>query len=950
MASLVPGYEYDIFISYRQKDNKYDGWVTEFVDNLKRELESMFKDEVSVYFDINPHDGLLETYDVNASLKKKLKCLIFIPIISRTYCDPRSFAWDHEFKAFIEQASQDEFGFKVTLPNRNVANRLLPVRINDLDSTDIGLLESLLGGVFRGIDFIYKEQGVNRPLRSNEENPHDNLNHTIYRNQINKVALAIKDIIESLRSFTVLSSEEKKEADFKVENKKPEVSFEKPGPSDKFNNEKTKLPDANSQDNKKKAQGFFISRGILVSAILLTVIIIAALVYFLNSRSKIRWARETAIPEIFKLTNESNYLAAFDLAVKAEKYIPDDPEMKKVWSYISNRISIRSEPSGAKIFRRDYDGNDTSWIYVGTTPIDTIHFPFSFSRVKVEKEGFQTVYDATNSTLLNIRNYLLDSIGKLPENMVHIPSVKISFRIPDQEKTTSAEISDFLIDKYEVTNKQFKEFVDKGGYQNKTFWKHPFIRNGRTLGWEDAMALLVDKSGRNGPSTWEGGDYLKGEDNYPVGGISWYEAAAYAEFAGKSLPTYYHWRRAADLDYRLILPRMILTGDGVWGISFVILKSNFSAKNPAMVGSFSGMTGYGTCDMAGNVREWVFNESTPGGQKFVLGGGWSDPTYMAPESYYQPPFDRSPINGFRCVKYLHSDENIRILQTPIEKVKLRDYLHEKPVSDQQFEIFRRMYIYDRSALNPVIESEDNSEVYWTKQKITYNAAYGGERIIAYLFLPKSFSPPFQTVVYFPGSSTLNMLSSKSLLGMMNIDFMIKNGRAVLYPVFKGTYERQFELSGTTNMYIADREHTIQWFKDLARSVDYLETRPDIDTSRIAYFGFSWGGRLGPIMTVLENRIKVSVLYVAGLRYTGPYPEIDPFNYVNRVQIPTLMLNGKYDADFPYETSQKPLYELLGTPKENKHQFLYESGHFVPRNELIKETLDWLDKYLGEVKH
>src|SRR5664280_662244 len=102
MASIIPGYEYDIFISYRQKDNKYDGWVTEFVDHLKRELEATFKEEISVYFDINPHDGLLETHDVDASLKDKLKCLIFVPIISRTYCDPKSFAWEHEFKAFVE--------------------------------------------------------------------------------------------------------------------------------------------------------------------------------------------------------------------------------------------------------------------------------------------------------------------------------------------------------------------------------------------------------------------------------------------------------------------------------------------------------------------------------------------------------------------------------------------------------------------------------------------------------------------------------------------------------------------------------------------------------------------------------------------------------------------------------------------------------------------------------
>jgi TolB-like protein/Tfp pilus assembly protein PilF len=198
MASLIPGFEYDIFISYRQKDNKHDGWVTEFVDQLKGELESTFKEEVSVYFDINPHDGLLETHEVGDSLKEKLKCLVFIPIISRTYCDPKSFAWEHEFKAFVEQASQDQFGLKIKIPNGNVASRVLPVRIYDLDPADIKLCESVLGGVLRGVEFIYKSAGVNRPLRSKEENPQENLNHTIYRDQINKVGNAIKEIIGAI--------------------------------------------------------------------------------------------------------------------------------------------------------------------------------------------------------------------------------------------------------------------------------------------------------------------------------------------------------------------------------------------------------------------------------------------------------------------------------------------------------------------------------------------------------------------------------------------------------------------------------------------------------------------------------------------------------------------------------------------------------------------------------
>ncbi len=219
MASLIKGYNYDIFISYRQKDNKGDRWVSEFVDALKDELESTFKEEISIYFDINPHDGLLDTYDVDASLKEKLKCLVFIPIISRTYCDQKSFAWVHEFKAFIEQASKDQFGLKVKLPNGNVASRVLPIRIHDLDTTDNKLCESILGSVLRGIEFIYKEPGVNKPLTSDDDEK-KNLNKTKYRIQVNKVANAIKEIISGLKKEPIESVSERNEVQF-VEDKPP---------------------------------------------------------------------------------------------------------------------------------------------------------------------------------------------------------------------------------------------------------------------------------------------------------------------------------------------------------------------------------------------------------------------------------------------------------------------------------------------------------------------------------------------------------------------------------------------------------------------------------------------------------------------------------------------------------------------------------------------------------
>jgi dienelactone hydrolase len=140
-----------------------------------------------------------------------------------------------------------------------------------------------------------------------------------------------------------------------------------------------------------------------------------------------------------------------------------------------------------------------------------------------------------------------------------------------------------------------------------------------------------------------------------------------------------------------------------------------------------------------------------------------------------------------------------------------------------------------------------------------------------------------------------------------------------------------------------------WSKDLGRSIDYLETRDDIDVDNLAYFGYSWGGAMGGIMPAVETRIKASVLLVAGLTFQRSLPEVEPVNFLPRIKIPVLMLNGKYDFFFPYETSQLPFYTLLGTPKENKEIFVYEGGHTVPATQIAKETLAWLDKYLGPMR-
>jgi TolB-like protein len=201
MPSRMPGYEYDIFISYRQKDNKYDGWVTDFVKNLKGELEATLKDNVSIYFDENPEDGILESHLVDQTIFLKIKSLIFIPILSQTYCDPESFAWRNELQPFLRMAAVDRFGRDLRVKNGNIASRVLFVRIHELDHSDQLSIEKETGTSLRSIDFIYKAPGVNRPLRSNEEIIGNTSSSISYRDQINKVANAVKELITQMIHF-----------------------------------------------------------------------------------------------------------------------------------------------------------------------------------------------------------------------------------------------------------------------------------------------------------------------------------------------------------------------------------------------------------------------------------------------------------------------------------------------------------------------------------------------------------------------------------------------------------------------------------------------------------------------------------------------------------------------------------------------------------------------------
>jgi eukaryotic-like serine/threonine-protein kinase len=673
------------------------------------------------------------------------------------------------------------------------------------------------------------------------------------------------------------------------------------------------------------------------SVIIPALVVILAAFYLgyqrVEHNRKTAWARDVALPEISRLTENGEALAAFTLAAEAEKYMPKDSKALATLRPLFARVAtITSNPPGATVWWKDYTAKDSEWTSLGQTPIAGMSVPAVFSSVRLEKNGYQPLLRAT--PLTQDLSVTLEKAGSLPKDMLRVPESVFRLALPGLDHLKEQPIGAFLIDKYEVTNRAYKNFVDAGGYSDKRYWKHPFVADGRTLSWEDALERFKDRTGRTGPARWEAGDYPEGQDDYPVSGVSWYEAAAYAEYVGKSLPTIYHWYTAA----------------GMASSAYIVPLSNLGgAASPSAVGTFRGLGPFGTYDMAGNVREWCRNSSGQG-QRFILGGGWNDPVYaFDSDAYTQPPFDRSASNGFRCAKSLGPPQDEAVAARTIG-LSFRDLFKEKPSSDQEFDVFLRQYAYDNTPLNVRVIASDTSAERWTTEKITFDASYGNERVIAYLFLPKHVAPPYQVVFYWPGDSGLQLRSSDSVQISRMFDFVIKSGRAVLVPVFKSMFERGDGLESTvpneTNGY---KEHVVMWVKDVRRSVDYLQARPDMDTSKLAFFGHSWGGRMSGVALAVDHRFKAAVLYVAGFRFPRSMPEVDPFNFVPRVRIPVLMLNGRYDHYFPVETAQKPMFMLLGTPPENKKWIVYDGGHFVPRDQLIKESLLWLDRYLGAVK-
>jgi len=664
---------------------------------------------------------------------------------------------------------------------------------------------------------------------------------------------------------------------------------------------------------------------IAVPLALLVLLLIVASAWLYRRSEKRQWAREQAIPEINRLINEKKPLAAFLVLRKAEGYLPDDPQLAQTAKTSTIFSSVKSTPAGARVEIQDYLAPASDWFTLGITPLEHERIPKGYYRWRVSKLGAGEFISAPY-TDDSMEFALQPAPGTLP-GMVPVPADQFGELI-DFTGWLKYDLPAFDIDKFEVTSLQYQEFVDQGGYRKPEYWHEKFVRDGRPIPWEQAMDSFRDPTGRPGPSTWEGGHFSGGQGDYPVSGISWYEAAAYAAFAGKSLPALAQWYEAAPGDLS----------------PYSINQSNFNGRGLMPVGSSQAVGPFGTYDMSGNVREWCWN-SVDGDQRLILGGAWRSQTYQAYNPEALPPWDRSALNGFRCVR--NRGEPPAAVTAPVVR-QVRDFSKAKPVSGDVFQAYRAMYAYEKTPLNTKTEGVVENTADWTKESVTIDAAYGDERLPIYLFLPKNVQPPYQTVLFFPNAVVNTMPTSKELGNIRFIDYVIKSGRALAYPVYEGTYERSW-FGGFH--YPRGSDIVIQRSKDVGRSLDYLETRPEIDKSKLAYLGVSQGAAEGVIYTALEDRFKTVIFLDGGFFLNTPSPATDQVNFAPRMKKPVLMINGRYDFTFSPDRAQIPFFRMLGTPESEKRRVVFDTPHNVSQDHeaLLREVLAWLDKYLGRVR-
>ena len=652
------------------------------------------------------------------------------------------------------------------------------------------------------------------------------------------------------------------------------------------------------------------------------------------------WVNNFMLPQVKNFLEKDDNVAAWLTASRINSFAPFFSTMSEDNDNISALVNLQIQQDGVNVSWKAY-GEENEWRFLGKSPLPSIRLPRGILQFKLDKEGYETTFFSSSNPSLKLNNFPIDMgwnvdpinlqvEGSIPKGMIYIPGGNFVPALTGSG-VDQVYLHPFYIDKFEVTNKEFKEFVDAGGYKNPQYWvEMDFIRDGVSLTLEEAQELMTDTTGMMGPAGWEVGTYIQGTEEKPVTGVSWYEALAYARYKGNILPPMFHWAKAAFPPDEIISP-----------ISPKLLKnSNFSKEDISVVGQGEGA--YGTFDMAGNAKEWVWNIF--GGRGLTLGGAFDEPTYLASQTAPEARMNRSLKNGFRTARLINP-RDLNPFGDPIETQAPKDLSFYKPMSDEVFNVYSRSF--QVSSTNPKFEEIyiDDSHPVWIKERIKLEVGYNNESMDVLIFRPKNSFGLSAPIIVHPGANYYTTPPEIDDInpGEFSLDFLIKSGKTLIWPAWKGSLNRMPEnVASNEDTLRRFRNQFVAWVNDTDKTLDYLETRNDIDTENIFYLGMSYGALFNTHTLLFENRYKGAILYVGGSFPTYP-PLADGINHLPRIKTPFLMLNGEQDYLVP-KSAANFFYQFTGTPTEDKKIIFYDSGHWpLPRNQMIKETLSFIDK-------
>lgn len=653
------------------------------------------------------------------------------------------------------------------------------------------------------------------------------------------------------------------------------------------------------------------------------------------------WVNNFMLPKMQDFILKDDNVAAWLTSSKIDSFAPFFSTISGEDDDISSLAIIKTQQDGVSVSWTAY-GQLDEWRFLGKTPLKPIRLPRGILKFKLEKEGYETTYFSSSNPSLKLFNSPFDPgwglepinlqpIGSVPDGMIYIQGGNFVPALTGSG-VDPVFLHPFYIDKFEVTNKDYKEFLDAGGYSNSQYWvEMDFIKDGITLSFEEAKKMMVDTTGMTGPAGWEVGTYLQGTENHPVTGISWYEALAFARYKGNILPPMYHWAKAAFSPDEIVSP-----------ISPKLLKmANFSKVKITDVGQGEGA--YGTFDMAGNAKEWVWNIF--GGRGLTLGGAFDEPTYLASQTAPEPRMNRSQKNGFRTARLINP-RDLNPFGDPIETQAPRNLSYYKPMNEEVFNVYARSYQVSSSKPKYTEVYIDDSHPVWIKEKISLDVGYNNEVMDVLIFRPKNSFGPSSPIIIHPGANyyTTPPEIDEVNPGEFSLDFLIKSGKTLVWPAWKGSLNRIPEnRSSNEDTVRRFRSQFIAWVEDTDKTLDYLETRNDIDSNNIFYLGMSYGALFNTHTLLFEDRYKGAILYVGGAFPTYP-PLVDGINHLPRIKTPFLMLNGEQDYLVP-KSAANFFFQSTGTPSEDKKIIFYDSGHWpLPRNQMIKETLSFIDVY------